>query len=279
MLGFVEVPPGPFLMGSEKSCDPLAYNNELPQHAIILATYYIARNPVTMAQFWAFVQATRYERMARATVRWHSDIALFDELRARQPLDGDERLLPDHPVVGVTWYEALEYCDWLTKYLREWEGTPEPLASRLRQEGWRVTLPSEPEWEKAARGTDGRIYPWGSDFDTTRVNCAEATKSTGGTTSAVGSFPSGASPYAVEDISGNVWEWTRSIWGAYPYPADERGRVGRENLEVTGDALRTVRGGAFFVNPRSVRCAARMRKKPTDCYGGVGFRVVACPSL
>ena len=118
-------------------------------------------------------------------------------------------------MVTVTWYEAQQYCDWLTERLRAWPGTPEPLAMLLRHEDWQVMLPSEVEWEKAARGTDRRIYPWGSEPDPNRANYDD----TGiNHTSAVGCFPGGASPYGVEDLSGNVWEWTRSCGGIIPTP-------------------------------------------------------------
>ena len=127
-------------MGSKQG-DQLASDDEMPQHKLSLPRYYIARYPVTVAQFRAFVDASGYT-----------------------PEDEDSlHGLLNHPVVNITWYEALKYCQWLTERLREWEGTPEPLASLLRQEGWQVTLPSEAEWEKAARGTDGRLYPWGDD--------------------------------------------------------------------------------------------------------------------
>jgi formylglycine-generating enzyme required for sulfatase activity len=107
----------------------------------------MARYPVTVAQFRAFVEASGY-----------------------QPQDGDGlRGLPNHPVVNVIWYDALKYCEWLTDRLRSWEGTPEPLAILLRPEGWWVSIPSEAEWEKAARGTDGRIYPWGDEPDPIRA--------------------------------------------------------------------------------------------------------------
>jgi formylglycine-generating enzyme required for sulfatase activity len=126
--------------------------------------------------------------------------------------------LPNHPVVGVTWYEALAYCRWLTEQLQIWEGTPKPLAALLRAGvGWTVRLPTEAEWEKAARGMDGRISPWGNMPDSNRANY----DNTGiGGTSAVGCFSGGASPYGVLDLSGNVWEWTQSLWGKDPLISD-----------------------------------------------------------
>ncbi len=253
LLGFVEIPAGPFLMGSDHERDPLAYEDEMPQHEISLRRYYIARYPVTGAQFRAFVNETSY----------------------KPENEGSLGGLPTHPVVWVSWRDALRYCDWLTAHLREWTGMPEPLATLLAREGWRVTLPSEAEWEKAARGTDGRTYPWGDEPDRNRGNF-------GGTgvlaTSAVGCFPGGASPYGVEEMSGNVWEWTRSVWGAYPYPTDRVARAAREHLEVREGLHRVRRGGAFFSSPPSVRCASRLRGGPYPHGGGMGFRIVLRPS-
>ena len=249
LLGFVEIPAGPFRMGSDPALDPLAYADEGPQHEITLPRYYIARYPVTVAQFRAFVDDTGHT----------------------PENEGSLRGLPNHPGVWVSWLDALTYCEWLTERLREWGGTPEPQATLLRQEGWCVTLPSEPEWEKAARGIDGRVYPWGNDPDLNRANY-------GGTgivtTSAVGCFPGGASPYGVEEMSGNVWEWTRSVWGPYPYPTDAAGRAAREYLEAREGVRRVRRGGAFFSSPRSVRSAVRLGSGPYPHGGGMGVRGV-----
>ena len=256
LLGFVEIPAGPFLMGSEKSRDPAASDDEQPQHVVSLPRYFIARYPVTVAQFRAFVEASGY-RPENA-----------------YSLQG----LANHPVVHVSWHEARRYCEWLTERLQSWSGTPEPLATLLRHDGWQVTLPSEAEWEKAARGSDGRIYPWGDSPDPNRANYDD----TGiNTTSAVGCFPGGASPYGAEDMSGNVWEWTRSLWGKgfthpdfkYPYMPD----AGRENPEATDQILRVLRGGAFRGHHGGVRCAYRGRYYPGYRYDLVGFRGVVLP--
>ena len=174
-------------------------------------------------------------------------------------------------MVWLGWQDALKYCEWLTARLREWEGTPEPLATLIRREGWCVTLPSEPEWEKAARGTDGRAYPWGNVPDN---NCGNFGGTGIMTTSAVGCFPAGVSPYGIEDMSGNVWEWTRSVWGAYPYPTDEAGLAEREYLEVREGVRRVRRGGAFFSSPRSARCTVRLGSGPYPHGGGMGCRAV-----
>lgn len=246
-LGLLEIPAGSFLMGSDKDQDPMAYGFELPQHEITLPLYYIARYPVTVAQFRAFVGDSGH-----------------------QPEDSDSLQGVDtHPVVWVSWYEALKYCQWLTEGLRQWEETPVLLKTLLRERGWVITLPSEAEWEKAARGTDGRVFPWGNKADLNRANYNMSI----GTTSVVGSFPGGASPYGVEDLSGNVWEWTRSVYESYPYDS----RDGREDLEAGQDMLRVLRGGGFNYDAGSIRCTHRDRSYPHLRNENIGFRVVMVP--
>jgi formylglycine-generating enzyme required for sulfatase activity len=252
LLGFVEIPAGPFRMGSNHACDADARDGEIPQHEITLPRYFIGRYPVTVAQFGAFVEASGH--------RPGNEISL--------------RGMANHPVVRVSWHEAMRYCEWLMEQLRVWEGTPEPLGSLLRHEGWRVTLPSEAEWEKAARGSDGRLYPWGDKPDPNRANYAD----TGiDTSSAVGCFPGGTSPYSVQELSGNVWEWTRSLWGEYPYPSAANERTRREDLQAPNDQPRVWRGGAFNYDHRYVRCAYRDSHNPLSRFRSVGFRVVVLP--
>ncbi|MFQ5873996.1 MAG: SUMF1/EgtB/PvdO family nonheme iron enzyme, partial [Dehalococcoidia bacterium] len=260
-----EVPAGPFLMGSDKKRDPDAYSDELPQHELTLSAYSIGKYPITNAQFAAFVDAEGYQERrywmeAEAANVWQDGRAKGrwdDEPRDRPADFGQPFNLPNHPVVGVSWYEALAFCRWLTERLRE-SGEIGP-----DQE---VTLPTEAQWEKAGRGTDGLIYPWGEEPDPNKANYDE----TGiGATSAVGCFPGGGSPYVALDMSGNVWEWCQTKWrDSYEEPADE---------SPGGTDPRVVRGGAFFSYQRLVRCAYRLRLAPDDRYDDLGFRVVVAP--
>ena len=226
---WVEIPAGKFWMGSESKA---AYGDEKPVHQVYLDTYLIGRTPVTNAQYQLFVAATGHE----APEHWK---------------DGSvPKGLADHSVVYVSWQDALAYCRWLSEVV-----------------GKEIMLPSEAEWEKAARGDkDKRAYPWGDIFYPQRAN----TRGGGpGQTTAVGSYPQGASPYGILDMSGNVWEWTRSLLKAYPYLPDD----GRENLEE--DDARGVRGGAFLVNQRySLGGAIRKYYNPHLRFNDMGFRVV-----
>ena len=212
-----------------------------------LPDYYISRYPVTVDQFRAFKDSGY--------------------------TPSDDRCLKglgNHPVVFVDWFDAMAYCEWLTKKLQGWKGTPAELAGRLRQ-GWRVTLPSETQWEKAARGTDGRVYPWGKKEDPNRANYDK----TGiGTTSAVGCFGKGKSPYGCLDMAGNVYEWTLSLYKEYPYDPKD----GRENLEDKKGS-RVLRGGTFLNNEHDVRCAYRYNSNPDLADANSGFRVVLSPFL
>jgi formylglycine-generating enzyme required for sulfatase activity len=151
--------------------------------------------------------------------------------------DGKE----NHPVANVSWRDAQTFCKWAG-----------------------VRMSSEAEWEKAAGGTDGCIWPWGDEApDNNRCNF----NNKNGTTP-VGAYPAGASPYGCLDMAGNVWEWTSSEFVGYPYDPDD----GREDPQ--GDARRVLRGGAFYDYGGDLRCAYRNRNHPDDGYDFIGFRVV-----
>jgi formylglycine-generating enzyme required for sulfatase activity len=250
LLGFVEIPAGQFTMGGDRPED------DGPQHKVDLPRYYIGRYEVTVAQFRAFVQASGYQ--ARTT----------------QAQDGQT----DLPVVNVSWHDAVAYATWLDKSLRESSTTPAGVRSILSAGGQpcRVTLPSEAEWEKAARGFDARVYPWGGQFDPAKANTASSGKRA---PSPVGSYPDGASPYGVLDLSGNMREWTRSLWGSnvneadfgYPYDSNDSQR---ENMKAPDTVFRVVRGGSYDNHDDYVRAAYRSRYVPDYRFNSFGFRVV-----
>ena len=236
LLGFIEVPAGSFLMGTREDDIPAlmerlggerSYEQEIPQHTVELPMFYMARYPVTHAQYQVFVEDSG-RRPPKAEIASERP---YEWLEGQPPVH-----LLNHPVVLVSWHDAVAYCQWLTKLLRAWAGIPNPLTGLLRDRGWQVRLPTEAEWEKAARGTDAQVYPWGDGFDPERCNTAE----TGiGGTSAVGCFPGGASPYGMEDLSGNVFEWCGTKWReSYEALADE---------SLEGNSRRVLRGGSFVI--------------------------------
>jgi formylglycine-generating enzyme required for sulfatase activity/nucleoside phosphorylase len=279
LFGFIEIPAGPFKMGSDKRHDGQAYDDELPQHEVNLPGYYLARWPVTLAQFAAFVGASGHKPANPNCLKG----------------------IANHPVVWVDWNEAMAYGRWLREQLREVArerlDTEKALSESARW-FWQgltdgslgVGLPSEAEWEKAARGADGRIYPWGNEPDPHRANYDE----TGlGATSAVGCFSGGASPCGCEEMSGNVWEWTRTLsvlnsfpFGDgvvalnhglpnYPYPLEGSERQAQEDLSAF--TSRVLRGGAFSRSSRVVRCAKRIVSSSDHGSDNFGFRVVVSP--
>ncbi|MGQ0604668.1 MAG: formylglycine-generating enzyme family protein, partial [Anaerolineales bacterium] len=270
-MEFCFIPPGEFVMGSNE------YDDEKPQHrnATLTRSYWLARYPVTVAQWREYVGHSGHE-----------------------PGDNDSLGgVENHPVVNVSWHEALAFCHWLN------HAYPTALPP-----GYTLTLPSEAEWEKAARGglqllsqplppstlasvlplrsahplsqsvgispanpSPDRAYPWVGKFNPEYAN----TNETGiGTTCAIGLFNEGQSPYGLHDMAGNVWEWTRSHYKKYRYDPKD----GRETLEAGNDVSRVVRGGAFDYLDRGARCANRDRNSPDSRDGSIGFRVAASPS-
>jgi formylglycine-generating enzyme required for sulfatase activity len=265
MLGFIRIPSGKFLMGSDRKQDKSIAEYEGPQHELDLPyDYYVARYPVTVAQYKSFIEQTGY----------------------KTPYEKSLLGVSNHPVSYVTWYDAMEYCRWLSAKMKAlsldklknsrseeqfafWQG--------LTEGNLHLSLPSEAEWEKAARGMDGRIYPWGNDFDS---NCANIESTGIGMTTTVGCFSSGSSPYGVMDMSGNVWEWTRSLWEEYPYVLGKA----REDVNAPNEIRRVVRGGHFGHRPEIARCACRHGSNPNFLWAynvdlNYGFRLVVSPML
>ncbi|MCL4871861.1 MAG: SUMF1/EgtB/PvdO family nonheme iron enzyme [Anaerolineae bacterium] len=270
-MPFCYVPPGEFWLGDDQKSTQGHWNNSLDK------PYWLAQYPVTVAQFRQFVQ----------------------EQKDYRPGYGDRPLqAPDNrPVLFVNWYDALAFCDWLS---RRWQ--------KLLPPGYRVTLPSEAEWEKAARG--GRLipaalypqtvqtlratlaappatranpepqrpYPWGSQPEPEKVGPEQViyrgnSEAAGiGQTTAVGSFPTGASPVGGMDMAGNVWEWTRSYWGKnYPYHSS----ADYETIDPKNREEMVLRGGSFYSRVENMFCSARGRSAPHhDLLDSVGFRVV-----
>jgi formylglycine-generating enzyme required for sulfatase activity len=218
-------------MGSVKDKDKYAWDDELPPHPVHVPELYIGKYPVTNLQYVAFIQATGHQGPKHWAGRGHI------------PHGKD-----DHPAVFVSWHDAVAFCDWLSKETRQ-----------------PVRLPTEAEWEKAARGADARIYPWGDESpDGKRCNFKENV----GTTTPVGRYsPQGDSPYGCADMAGNVREWCQSLYRPYPYQAGD----GREDLKAAGN--RVWRGGAFDFYEEGVRCASRLRSEPNYWNYSVGFRV------
>jgi formylglycine-generating enzyme required for sulfatase activity len=278
-MEFCLVPSGRFVMGAGRE-----------QHEYhVPYDYWIGRYPVTVAQFAAFTDASGYREgkywlEARREGLWKSGryVDRNQPYRYGEPFD-----FANHPVIGVSWYEALAFVRWLDE------------VSTGKPQGMRLSLASEPEWEKAARGgmevvekplivpldqvggaspqgrwcsneLAWRRYPWGSEPDAERANY----DGTVGSTSAVGCFAHGVSPYGAEEMSGNAWEWTRSLNAAYPYPSGGTELGKREQLPAGRSTERVLRGGAFDCGPYRSSCAARKGSVPDLDDGDYGFRLV-----
>lgn len=250
LAGFVKILAGPFVMGSRKG-DKEAYNSEFgnPATLTIDYDYWMARYLVTVAQFQCFIQAGGYEESGWWTPtgwewrqgRWDSQVKddwLRDWLKKRP---AKRRAMPmwwseqgaylNRPVVGVSWFEAMAYCRWLDGTLRKQD-------TRLIPANYAIRLPTEAEWEKAARGKEGCRYGWGNeDWDETRANIDDSRI---GHPSPVGMYPRGSTPETVlHDLSGNVWEWTLSRYKSYPYKPDD----GRNDPKA--EEWPVVRGGGW----------------------------------
>ncbi len=241
----VDIPAGEFLMGAQKNDpskpnhDPEAYDDEAPVHRVSLNAYRIGRYPVTVGEYLRFVEAEGY------TDRGFWAKGGFGKWSA--PEGWEEQL--EHltrPVVGVNWYEAAAYAAW---------------------KGCR--LPTEAEWERAARGSEGRRYPWGPKKpDPSRLNCGESKI---GCPTPVGVYARGATPEGIVDMAGNVLEWC-SDWFSEGYHAKS---VASNPQGPPSGSGRVLRGGAWNYIPWSCRCTCRSGLVPDDRFDFIGFRVVS----
>jgi formylglycine-generating enzyme required for sulfatase activity len=246
------IPAGPFLMGSD---EPAAREEERPQHEVTLPDFRVGKFPVTNAQYAEFIRREKTQDVPK-------DAGWF--LR-EPPVDR-----PNHPVAGVSWCDAVAYCQWLSK-----------------ETGRAYRLPNEAEWEKAASWDDGdretgrggegerkRRYPWGDVWD---AACANATN-TGSTP--VNAHPTGASPYGCEDMLGNVQEWTATLWGAQPGQPQQGyrdrpdgGPAIADPADLPAQARLVHRGGSYRSQPADLRCTARGNATPDSKVAWRGFRV------
>jgi formylglycine-generating enzyme required for sulfatase activity len=229
------IPGGAFVMGSDDG-NP----SHQPEHQVQVADFYLDRWPVTNAEYKKFVDATDHP-VPNYDVSWCDTEGYNWDPKTRMVPEGKA----DHPVVLVTWQDAMAYAAWAHK-----------------------RLPTEAEWERAARGLEGRRYPWGEEFQAGCCNCKEAGL---GTTSPVGSFsPDGDTPEGLVDMLGNVWEWTNSLFWPYPYDAND----GRESREASG--FRVLRGASWRNDANVVHCLSRL-DGDFQFFSNVGFRCAVSP--
>jgi eukaryotic-like serine/threonine-protein kinase len=253
----VYVPAGEFIMGSAEG---VGNANEHPQNTQTVDAFWIDQTEVSNAMFTLFVNETNYttdaEIIAKSYTFYEEKWQLVDEADWAHPFgpSSDISGYKNYPVTHVSWKDALAYCEWAGR-----------------------ALPTEAQWEKAARGTSGETYPWGNaapsgdlvnyadsslNFYTADPNVNDGYEFT----SPVGSFPNGKSEYGVLDIAGNVWEWVSSLAQPYPYNAAD----GRENLIPVGKRL--IRGGSWFDTPVSLQTTNRYEFDQNYTGLNTGFR-------
>jgi formylglycine-generating enzyme required for sulfatase activity len=251
----IRISAGKFLMGTTKEQAAQAIKNgldkqvverEQPQHTVELSEYSIGKYPITNREYQAFLRDVKVQTPPRG---W----------------DGDQFPAEKggHPVVNVSWDDATAYCKWLSEKTKK-----------------NYRLPTEAEWEKAARGEDGRVYPWGNDFDSKKANTSESKI---GDTTDVGKFSnsdpalSGDSPYGCADMAGNVWEWCNDWFSEKEY----QGRAGKNVKDLQGPkngTTRCLRGGSWLSDEVLARVAFRDCAPPSLRLSGIGFRVASFPS-
>jgi formylglycine-generating enzyme required for sulfatase activity len=240
----VKVEAGEFTMGSNQGDD-----DKKPVHRVYLDEYMIGRYPVTNEEYNAFIEAGGYSHKNFWTPggwQWKEE----EKISEPRFWYDSKWNRPNFPVVGVSWYEAAAYAGWLSETT-----------------GNTYSLPSEAQWEKAARGTDGREYPWRNEFDKNLCNSDECGLNR---TSPVGIFPKGVSLYGCLDMAGNVWEWCADWFKSdYYKESPKKNPTGPK----TG-SFRVLRGGCWFAVASFCRSASRNRHHPGGRDDGVGFRLL-----
>jgi formylglycine-generating enzyme required for sulfatase activity/energy-coupling factor transporter ATP-binding protein EcfA2 len=240
----VSVQAGEFTMGSDE------YKSEQPTHRVYLDEFMIGKYPVTNEEFNAFIEAEGYKNEALWTPEGWNWLKKEDITESRYWHDRKWNS-PNFPVVGVSWYEAAAYAMWLSQTMKV-----------------TYTLPTEAQWEKAARGSTGLVYPWGNKFDKKICNSGESGL---GRTSPVGIFPAGASPYGCMDMAGNVWEWCAD-WYKEEYYKES---PAKNPKGPSGGSSRVVRGGSWGNGDWYCRAACRgWADHPAYRVGVLGFRLV-----
>lgn len=236
--GMVLIPAGDFLMGTDSQ---LANADQKPLHNVYLDAFYIDIHEVTNAQYEEFILAGGYTNKEYWTATGWDFIQKHQIVTPLQYGENSVSTEPDHPVIGVSWYEANAYATWLGK-----------------------RLPTEAEWEKAARGTKRNFYPWGNEMDFTRLNYFPHAKKI----LTVGSFPDGASAYGLLDMAGSVWEWTADWYSDRCYSQSMR-----KNPKGPDDGkFRVLRGGAWNSIRLQLKCTYRHYEKENYQSYTTGFR-------
>ena len=229
------IPAGNFMMGSNTDLP-----NEAPMHEIYLDAYYIGQTEVTNAEYYQFWVEMGSTDSKYTPVSYGDAFGTWPEIAETKP---------SHPVIGVSWHAAAAYAAW---------------------RGMR--LPTEAEWEKAARGTDGRRWPWGNAFrqhiKNTNVH-ANVWDQSGASLRPVASYKTGGSPYGAQDMAGNVWEWVADWYSeTFYYHTPDRNPKG-----PTVGSRRVVRGGSWLNAEMLARCSTRIGQYPEIGTSFIGFRL------
>lgn len=229
------IPGGCFLLGSDPTKDPESYADKQPQHQVIIHEFYLAKYPVTVAEYQCAIDAGVVSVPEPHMIAFRGGKSGSNQHQPIYLTWSEQQVHPDFPVRALkNWFEAYQYTQWLVT---------------LTGKPWR--LPTEAEWERAAKGRDDRRFPWGNEWDTERVQSRLNKEKIWGC-GPVGLHPLGASPYGVEDMAGNVSEWTSSLYRPYPYNPHD----GREDITVQDEYV-VSKGGSWLSGPRQMRTTYR----------------------